>query len=159
MSLPGFPRYGFNFLWMYSPGEGRRPEPADPRALDFLARRGFDFVRVPTNYWFWTKAFDYDHPDETVLGMIDGYLEATSARGMHLSLNLHRAPGYCINSPERERHNLWTDAVAQDAFVATWERFARRYRGVPAGEAELRSPQRAAERGASAASHARSTKP
>jgi aryl-phospho-beta-D-glucosidase BglC (GH1 family) len=50
---------------------------------------------------------------------------------LHMCLNLHRAPGYCINKPEIERDNFWTDAVAQDAFVSTWEMFARRYNGVP----------------------------
>lgn len=131
MSLPRFPYYGFNFLWMVHPRDDQGPLPPDERALDFLAKRGFNFVRVPTNYWFWTRDFDYDHPDEAVLATLDRYREAIDGRGMHMSLNLHRAPGYCINSPELERHNLWTDAVAQDAFVATWERFAQRYKGIP----------------------------
>ncbi len=48
-----------------------------------------------------------------------------------MSLNLHRAPGYCINRNDLERHNLWVDQVAQDAFVFLWETFARRYKGVP----------------------------
>jgi hypothetical protein len=50
---------------------------------------------------------------------------------MQMSLNLHRAPGYCINRNDLERHNLWLDRVAQDAFVFQWETFARRYKGVP----------------------------
>ncbi len=129
MNLPTFPRYGFNFLWIYSSEQGP-PSPPDERALDFLAARGFDFVRIPANYWFWTREFDYDHPDESVLAFFDRYLEVVNSRGMHMSLNLHRAPGYCINRPETERHNLWTDTIAQDAFVGTWERFAERYRGV-----------------------------
>ena len=56
LSLPTFPYYGFNFLWMYSAQKGESPAPADERALDFVAKRGFNFVRVPTNYWFWTAA-------------------------------------------------------------------------------------------------------
>jgi endoglucanase len=148
MSYPRFPYFGFNFLWMYN--ASHPPESADEKALDFIARRGFNFVRVPTNYWFWTRDFDYDHPDESVLAMIDGYLKAVSSRGMHLSLNLHRAPGYCINSPEKERHNLWTDAIAQEAFVATWERFARRYKGVPPDQLSfdlLNEPPEVGQRG------------
>jgi endoglucanase len=47
-------------------------------------------------------------------------------RGLHLSLNLYPAPGYIITGWETEPHNLW----ARDAFVATWQRFARRYAGV-----------------------------
>lgn len=123
-------RYGFNFLWMYIGGAGRVPREADELALDFLVATGFDFVRIPTDYSFWTADFDYFHPDESVLAYIDRYLDACRTRGLHMSLNLHRAPGYCINNNERERHNLWVDPVAQDAFVFEWETFARRYLGV-----------------------------
>ncbi|WP_026371077.1 glycoside hydrolase family 5 protein [Kallotenue papyrolyticum] len=125
------PRYGFNFQWMYVWQPGAQPQPPDERALDWLARFGFDFVRLPTDYRFWTRDFNYFQPDEAVLIWLDRYLEACRARGLHLSLNLHRAPGYCINRNDLERHNLWTDQLAQDAFVFLWELLARRYRGVP----------------------------
>jgi len=123
--------YGFNFLWMYSWGPGRQPSPPDERALDFLAAEGFNFVRVPTDYRFWVRDFDYLHPDEAVFARFDNYLAACGARGQHMSLNIHRGPGYCINANHLERDNLWTDAVAQDGFVFQWETFARRYQGVP----------------------------
>lgn len=125
------PRYGFNFQWMYSWEAGRKPAPPDERALDFMAQFGFNFVRIPTNYHFWTTDFNYFEPDETVLAYIDQYLQACRTRGMHMSLNLHRAPGYCINRNDLEKHNLWLDPIAQDAFVFLWENFARRYKGVP----------------------------
>jgi endoglucanase len=125
------PRYGFNFLWMYIWGPDRKPDEADQRALDFMADMGFDFVRVPTDYRFWTRDFDYFHPDESVFEYFDRYLEASRERGFQMSLNLHRAPGYCINRNDLELHNLWLDPLAQDGFVFQWETFARRYRGVP----------------------------
>jgi endoglucanase len=124
------PRYGFNFLWMFSSRDSG-PESVDERALDFLAKHEFDFVRVPCDYRFWTQEFRYFEPNEAVFEVLDSYLEATRDRGLHLSLNLHRAPGYCINRNDLERHNLWLDAEAQDAFVWLWEGFARRYLGVP----------------------------
>lgn len=123
--------YGFNFQWMFSWAPERAPQEPDEKALDFLARYSFNFVRVPTDYRFWTTNFDYRNPDEAVFGYLDRYLDACRSRGIHLSLNLHRAPGYCINGQELERDNLWTDAVAQDGFVFLWETFARRYQGVP----------------------------
>ena len=123
--------YGFNFLWMYSWSPQRLPQPPDERALDFLAATGFNFVRVPTDYRFWIRDFDYFHPDESVFAHFDAYLEACRARGFQMSLNLHRAPGYCINGNNLERDNLWLDPLAQDAFVFQWEGFARRYQGVP----------------------------
>lgn len=126
------PDYGFNFLWMFIWEPGRAPGELDARALDFMAATGFNFVRIPTDYRYWTRDFDYFHPDESVFAHIDGYVSACRARGFHASLNLHRAPGYCINRNDLERHNLWLDTVAQDAFVFQWERFAERYRGVPA---------------------------
>jgi hypothetical protein len=120
------PRYGFNFLWMFM---GERPEEPDERALDFLVTHGFDFVRIPMSYWNWTTDFDYFSPDERVFDIVDRYVEACRSRDLHLSLNLHRAPGYCINGNDLERHNLWVDEVAQDAFVFLWETFATRYAG------------------------------
>lgn len=128
------PHYGFNFQWMFVWEPGRLPAEPDLKALDFLAEHGFNFARVTTDYRFWTQDFDYFHPDETVFRYIDRYLEACRERGIHLSLNQHRAPGYCINRNDLERHNLWTDQIAQDAFVFLWETFARRYADVPAAQ-------------------------
>jgi hypothetical protein len=127
------PRYGFNFLWIFARREeGQRPlEPAGAE-LDFLAGEGLDFVRVPSDYRFWTRADDYFHPDERTLEFFDRYLAACRQRKLQMCLNLHRAPGYCVNRNELETHNLWLDRQAQDAFVFLWETFARRYRGVPA---------------------------
>lgn len=123
--------YGFNFQWMVSRNPEKRPEPADERALDFLAKFGFNFVRIPLDYRFWTRNFNYFHPDESVFQYIDSYLDSCRSRGLHFSLNLHRAPGYCTVPNDLERHNLWLDEIAQNAFVFLWETFARRYRDVP----------------------------
>ncbi len=130
--MPTPTRYGFNFLWMYT--AGREPAEADPRELDFVAEEGFNFVRIPVDYHCWTKDFDYFHPDERVLSKIDGYIEACRSRGLHASLNLHRAPGYCINWPEREKHNLWRDEEALEGFLFLWKMFAERYKGCSSDE-------------------------
>jgi len=122
-------RCGFNFQWLL-PEAGQPPREPDERALDFVVAYGFDFVRIPTDYRVWTHDFDYLRPDEGVFTFIDRYLEACRVRGIHLSLNLHRAPGYCITRNDLERHDLWHDTEAQDAFVFLWEGFARRYLGV-----------------------------
>jgi endoglucanase len=124
------PRYGFNFQWMYY-NHTQPPREPDERALDFIAKRGFDFVRIPCNYWFWTTDFNYFQPNEDVLAYLDRYLAACQQRGLHMNLNLHRAPGYCINRNDLEKHNLWKDLEAQDGFTFLWELFAKRYKGVP----------------------------
>ncbi len=126
--------YGFNFQWMFSRGRSDYPMLADKRALDFLAHFGFNFVRIPTDYRFWVNDFDYFHPDESVFEYLDRYLEACRTRGIHMSLNIHRAPGYCINRNDLEKHNLWSDEIAQDAFVFQWEKFAQRYLGITGEE-------------------------
>lgn len=90
------PKYGFNFQWMFV-WRGNPPMSLDERALDFMASHGFDFVRIPTDYRFWIRDFDYLNPDETVFEFLDDYLAACRARSIHMCLNLHRVPGYCIN--------------------------------------------------------------
>ena len=126
------PRYGFNFQWMFSADRTPTPQPPDEKALDFLASTGFDLVRLPTDYRLWTRDFDYFRPDEQVFTAIDQTLSACRSRGLHLSLNIHRAPGYCINDNHLERDNLWEQGnVAQDALVFLWETFAKRYKDVP----------------------------
>ena len=103
---------------------------------------GFDFIRLPMDYWLWVDS-DWKktrklRPDdvfkikEDVLEQVDRTVELGRKYGLHVSLNLHRAPGWCINDREREPFSLWTDKQAEDAFVFHWELFAKRYRGVPA---------------------------
>lgn len=118
--------YGFNFQWMYNPQSQKKIQ-CDERALDFMCEMSCNFVRLPLNYWFWIRNFEYDNCDETVLSTIDEFLHAIISRGLHCSLNLHRAPGYCINGAELEKHNLWTDEAAQTAFINLWKKFSKRY--------------------------------
>ena len=49
---------------------------------------------------------------------------------MHVSLNLHRAPGYCVNAGFNEPYNLWKDQEALDAFCFHWNMWANRYKDV-----------------------------
>ena len=124
-------KYGFNMLWMYAGNRGRTPQEANETELDFIAEEGFNFIRIPTDYHFWTDGFDYFHPDEKIIAYFDRYIAACNSRGLHVCLNLHRAPGYCINWPEREKHNLWRDPEAQEGFIFLWKMFAERYKGIP----------------------------
>jgi len=149
--------YGFNFQWMCSWSPGHKPELFDEKSLDFLAKFGFNFVRSPVDYRFWTRDGDYFHPDESVFSSIDHYLEACRARGIHMSLSLHRAPGYCTNRNDLERHNLWLDETPQEAFVFLWETFAQRYRSEPGDSLSfdlINEPPNPGEHGMTRGNHA-----
>ena len=125
--------YGFNVLWFFSAGwKEVHVNPhmirIDENELDFMANMGCNFVRVPCDYRFFIHDFKYDEYDEELLKCLDKGIEAIVSRGMHCSLNVHRGPGYCINGNELEKHNLWTDEIAQDAFTNLWGMFAERYK-------------------------------
>ncbi len=49
---------------------------------------------------------------------------------LHVSINLHRAPGYCINAGFHEPYNLWKDREAQEAYYWHWNMWAERYKNI-----------------------------
>jgi aryl-phospho-beta-D-glucosidase BglC (GH1 family) len=49
-----------------------------------------------------------------------------------VSLNLHRAPGYCINAGFYEPYDLWKSKEAQEAFFYHWAMWGNRFKNVPA---------------------------
>src|SRR5690606_25845626 len=50
--------------------------------------------------------------------------------GIHVSLNLHRAPGFCVNAGFQEPYNLWKDEQALEDFCRHWKFWASRYRDI-----------------------------
>jgi len=100
--------------------------------FQWIADWGFDFVRIPMSYRCWSKPGSWSDMDETVLAQVDEAVEFGQRYGLHVSLNLHRAPGYCVNPPA-EPQSLWTDARVLAAACHHWSAFAKRYSGIPAG--------------------------
>src|SRR5262249_46365466 len=49
---------------------------------------------------------------------------------IHVNINFHRAPGYCVNPPA-EPFDLWKDEQALEACAYHWGHFAERYKGIP----------------------------
>jgi len=108
--------------------------------LKWIRDWGFDFIRLPMDYWLWidtnwreTRTLspdDMDKISERMMERVDRTVELGLKYGLHVSLNFHRAPGYCINNPQREPFVLWRDSRAEDAFVFHWDLFAKRYRAV-----------------------------
>ena len=99
---------------------------------------GFNFARLPLDYLTYTQWGNWNVFVESEVAEIDRAVEWGKEYGVHICINLHRAPGYSVNVsdqiPANQKLNLWTDAAAQDAFVKHWEYFADRYRDVPVGE-------------------------
>jgi aryl-phospho-beta-D-glucosidase BglC (GH1 family) len=92
--------YGFNAQWAYS-SESEAAKPADTRMLDFMAKYNFTFLRLPLDYRYWLPKIGGPQNQE-FLKLLDSYVHESVSRGIHISVNLHRAPGYCINGWEKE---------------------------------------------------------
>jgi len=139
------PRWrGFNLVDFFQAfGRGERSAGmVSEDDLKWIRDWGFDFIRMPMDYWLWidtnwreTKMLSPDDMykiKERTMEKVDRTIELGIKYGLHVSLNFHRAPGYCINNPKREPFVLWSDQRAEDAFVFHWNLFAKRYRGVSA---------------------------
>ena len=124
------PRWrGFNLIERYSL-DGSTPFAEDD--FRWIAGWGFDFVRLPLNYTHWTLGDDPFQIEESGPGLaqVDRAVELGARYGLHVCLNLHRAPGYCVNPERREPFDLWRDPEAAEAFCLHWQTLARRYRGI-----------------------------
>ena len=122
------PRWrGFNLLEKFD-AHHNRPFKEEDFAL--IAEWGFDFVRLPMSYLCWTEPSDWLRLREPPLKEVDEAVELGRQHRVHVNLNLHRAPGYCVNPP-KEPLDLWTDETALDACAFHWGHLAKRYKGIP----------------------------
>jgi aryl-phospho-beta-D-glucosidase BglC (GH1 family) len=124
-ALPvSLPYRGFNLLGKFSKDWNDSGFAEEDFSL--MSELGFNFARLPVDYRTYVREDDWLRLKEDELKEIDDAVAWGQRYGVHVDLNLHRAPGFCINPPA-EKRNLWKDADAQDAFIAHWEFFARRY--------------------------------
>jgi endoglucanase len=123
------PRWrGFNLLEMFHTKSSCQWQEDDFR---WIAGWGFDFVRLPLCYLLWVEDEDPFRITEEGLANIDRAVRLGERCGLHVCLNLHRAPGYSVNREREEPFDLWKDHAARDAFCLHWSTLARRYRGIP----------------------------
>lgn len=129
---------GFNLLDFFSPNPSSAGSVTTEDHFRWMQDWGFDFVRLPMAYPRYL-AFDRSRNimpeevykiDERVVDRIDELVTMAHRYNLHVSLNLHRAPGYCVNAGFHEPYNLWTDQPALDAFCFHWSVWARRYKNV-----------------------------
>lgn len=131
------PRWrGFNLLEFFGGGGPARAF----RESDFerMAEWGFNFARIPMSYWQWSRPDParWLTIDEKPFALLDQVVAHGREYGVHINLNLHRIPGYCINGRDREPFDLFDGpaekrAQALDAACHHWRFIARRYRDVP----------------------------
>jgi len=124
------PRWrGFNLLQKFV----KRPEgnpPFQERDFALIQEWGFDFARLPLSYLCWTDPQDWLKLREDELKHLDEAVKLGGEHAVHVNLNFHRAPGYCVNPP-KEPLDLWTDDKALEACAFHWAQFAKRYKGIP----------------------------
>jgi len=133
------PRWkGFNLLDYFSPQHGGGRNKTTEEDLKWMSDWGFNFVRVPMAY---PSYLDIDRSrnikpeevyqlDNQVTDKIEELVSLANKYGLHASLNLHRAPGYCINAGFFEPYNLWKDEEAQKAFYYHWEFWAKKFKNL-----------------------------
>jgi aryl-phospho-beta-D-glucosidase BglC (GH1 family) len=94
---------------------------------------GFNFVRLPVDYRTYTSPGDWYDFIESEIEEIDDAIDWGGQYDVHVCINLHRAPGYCVNPatlPVSQQLDLWTNPEAQQAFVDHWGYFANRYKDI-----------------------------
>ncbi|MCL1821395.1 MAG: cellulase family glycosylhydrolase [Prolixibacteraceae bacterium] len=121
---------GFNLLNKFT---HYQQTPFREQDFEIMADWGCNFVRLPLSYWCWSSEEKWFSADEKILKEIDNAVELGKQYGIHVNLNFHRAPGYCIN-PDRNQPvttNLFEDEAPLDACAFHWKLFAKRYKGRP----------------------------
>lgn len=125
---------GFNLLYFFSERSAVEP---DERDFADIAEWGFNFVRLPMNYRQWASREDPWRIDPVFWERMDAVVTMAERYALHLCLNFHRAPGYCINSQAPDPFNLWRDTEALDCFLHHWRFVADRYRGADSDRLSL----------------------
>jgi endoglucanase len=127
------PRWrGFNLTEKFVAQPGAK-QPFLESDFALLAEWGFNFARLPMSYLCWTEPNDWLKLREEGLKEVDDAVAFGRKHGVHVNLNLHRAPGYCVNPP-KEPLDLWTDQKALEACSFHWAHLAKRYRGIPSNQ-------------------------
>lgn len=139
--------YGFNLLeyfstdadWMkYFPYKNDGMFQEDD--FRWIRDWGFNWVRLPMDYRFWTDSQDLLKIHEDKVVPIDRAIKLGEKYGIHVNICLHRAPGYCILDTmdealtgihvTKEKSSVYTDPKMLQAFVNQWTYFADRYKGI-----------------------------
>jgi endoglucanase len=127
---------GFNLSEYFQPDPWYQGASTPEEWFKWMADWGFDFVRIPVSYptYLDMPAYQqYISPDdvyridENKVQKLEQLVYTARKYNLHVSLNLHRAPGYCVSTGYQEPYNLWTDQEALNAFCYHWTMWAKRF--------------------------------
>ena len=129
---------GFNFLDFFSANPNNAREGTKEEYFKWMSDWGFDFVRIPMAYPSYLKI---DHEQNITTKQVrkisrkqtdkvEHLVYLAHKYNLHASLNLHRAPGFCVNAGFHEPYNLWKDQEAMDDFCYHWKFWAKRFKNV-----------------------------
>lgn len=96
--------------------------------MDRIAQAGFNSVRVPLHYKFFSS------DDNEGFRLLDRLLDWARRDHIYVILDMHCAPGGQTGTNIDDSYGypwLYQDQRAQDETVATWTRIARRYKDEP----------------------------
>jgi endoglucanase len=127
---------GFNVLDFFNPDPSKNRKKTPEEYFKWMEDWGFDFVRIPMAY---PAYLDFDRSknigpeqmrsiDTQMTDRIEQLVYLAHKYHHHVSINLHRAPGYCINAGFNEPYNLWTSDQALADFCFHWEFWAKRFK-------------------------------
>lgn len=131
--------FGFNLPEMFlGPGDMRFSEMIrNPHGrfsrvdLQLISELGFNYVRLPLCYRWWASNSMPCGFNDAGLKPVDEAIEACERLGLHVTVAMHHAPGFCINPPPTpEPGCLWTDNEPRERFIAHWSMLADRYAGI-----------------------------
>lgn len=139
--------YGFNLLEYFSTDPDWMkyfPYKNDGMFLEddfrWIRDWGFNWVRLPMDYRFWTDSEDLLKIRDDKIKPIDRAIQLGEKYGIHVNLCLHRAPGYSILDTldeavtgihvTKEKSSLFADPRMLETFVYQWNYFADRYKGI-----------------------------
>ncbi len=127
---------GFNLLDFFSPDPRKSRPQSKEQYFKWMSEWGFDFVRIPMAYPSYLK-FDRDENitikrvrkiNHRATDRIEELVYLAHKYNLHVSLNLHRAPGFCVNAGFHEPYNLWKDEEALEDFAYHWKFWAKRFK-------------------------------
>jgi aryl-phospho-beta-D-glucosidase BglC (GH1 family) len=91
---------GFNLLERYDIKKNDPHTGYEEDDFKWISGFGFNFVRLPLDYRLYVKNDDKNEGwcnfDETGLKFVDQAIEYGKKYGIHVSINLHKAPGYYV---------------------------------------------------------------